>query len=46
MKELAGLEQLIQSNERRRSWAYRDLQLWRAGKQSHHSMDIKALPRM
>jgi hypothetical protein len=45
MKDLAGLEQLIQSTERRRSLAYRDLQLWREGKLHRHSMELKALPQ-
>jgi len=46
MKELAALEQLVQSNERRRSWAYRDLQMWREGKRFEQSARLKALPSM
>jgi hypothetical protein len=46
MKELAALEQLVQSNERRRSWAYRDLQMWREGKRFEQSARPKALPSM
>jgi hypothetical protein len=44
MEELAQLEQLVQSNERRRSFAYRDLEMWRDGKQFRRSAEAKALP--
>jgi hypothetical protein len=46
MKELAALEALVQSNERRRSWACRDLQMWRDGKRFQQSSSLKALPSM
>jgi hypothetical protein len=42
MEELAQLEQLVQSNERRRSLAYRDLEMWREGKQFRRSAEAKA----
>jgi hypothetical protein len=44
MEDLAQLEQLVQSNERRRSLAYRDLEMWRDGRQFRRSAEAKALP--
>ena len=46
MNDLADLEQLVHSNERRRSLAYRDLQFWRETKPSRQALELKALPSM
>jgi hypothetical protein len=43
MPQLNQLQQLVESNERRRSFAYRDLEFYREGKRLHRLAEPKAL---
>jgi hypothetical protein len=45
MPELAGLERLTESVERRRCVAYRELEIWREGKRLRRSARGGAAPK-